>query len=104
MCFQVVRLSIGATSKDAGNPGGSLPDWTPLDCIRFDDQPQGCAAPSAKAQPVIIPVKPKSTPTMQLVEELLPNMRRVMAADRDLRELSLLWADDQFGHWLRRRR
>ncbi len=29
---------------------------------------------------------------MQLVEELLPNMRRVMAADRDLRELSLLWA------------
>ncbi len=29
---------------------------------------------------------------MQLVDELLPNMRRVMAADRDLRELSLLWA------------
>jgi chemotaxis signal transduction protein len=28
---------------------------------------------------------------IQLVEELLPNMRRVQAADRDLRDLGLLW-------------
>lgn len=29
---------------------------------------------------------------MDLVEELLPNMRRVIAAERDLRELGLLWS------------
>lgn len=28
---------------------------------------------------------------IQLVEELLPNMRRVLAADRDLRDLGLVW-------------